>query len=82
MFNAVYSALLHTMAKFSWVVVAIVLMVEPIMALEKVAEKFLQLFQGLGKLKNNYSIKIENNSQQYVYHVTDLSYTHVTIIRY
>ena len=44
---------------------AIVSVVEPIMTLEKIAEKFPQLFQGLGKLKDNYSIKLQSNSQPY-----------------
>ena len=44
---------------------AIVSMVEPIMTLEKVAEAFPQLFQGLGKLKDNYTIKLQNNCQPY-----------------
>ena len=44
---------------------AIVSMVEPIMTLAKVAEAFPQLFQGLGKLKDNYTIKLQNNCQPY-----------------
>ena len=45
---------------------AIVSMVEPIMTLAKVAEAFPLLFQGLGKLKDNYTIKLQNNCQPYV----------------
>ena len=44
---------------------AIVSVVEPIMTLEKVSEKFPQLFQGLGKLTDNYSIKLQSNSEPY-----------------
>ena len=44
---------------------AIVSMVEPIMTLAKVAEAFPLLFQGLGKLKDNYTIKLQNNCQPY-----------------
>ena len=44
---------------------AIVSVVEPIMTLERVSEKFPQLFQGLGKLTDNYSIKLQSNSQPY-----------------
>ena len=39
--------------------------VEPIMTLNSVVNKFPQLFQGLGKLKDNYSIKLHNDCQPY-----------------
>ena len=44
---------------------ALVSMVEPIMTLNSVVNKFPQLFQGLGKLKDNYCIKLHNDCQPY-----------------
>jgi len=44
---------------------AFVSMVEPIMMLNSVFNKFPQLFQGLGKLKDNYCIKLHNDCQPY-----------------
>ena len=44
---------------------AIVSVVEPILTLDNVVGKFPRLFEGLGKLKGNYSIKLQNNCQAY-----------------
>ena len=44
---------------------SIVSVVEPIMSLDSVTEKFPRLFQGLGKLKDNYAIKLQTNCQPY-----------------
>ena len=44
---------------------AIVSVLEPILTLDNVVEKFPRLFEGLGKLKDNYSIKLQNNCQAY-----------------
>ena len=43
---------------------AIVSIVAPV-TLNTVSEKFPQLFEGLGKLKDNYSIKLQSNCQPY-----------------
>ena len=42
---------------------SLVSVVEPIMSLDNVTEKFPRLFQGLGKLKDNYTAKLQNNCQ-------------------
>lgn len=44
---------------------SIVSVVEPIITVDSVVQKFPQLFEGLGKLKDNYSIKLMTNCEPY-----------------
>ena len=43
----------------------IVSLVGPVQAEESVVQKFPKLFQGLGRLKDNYTIKLRENAEPY-----------------